>query len=357
MLSPRITPTREVVALDGLWRFALDTATGPEPWKARLDTALEVPVPASYNDLFVDSSIRDHVGVVWYQRDVRVPRGWNGERIVLRFGSVTHAAAVYVDDLLVAEHVGGYTPFEADLTDVLEAGKEFRLTVAVDNRLTNLTIPPGSVTDGPRRPRAADLLPRLLQLRRYRPLGEAVQHPHVLRRRHHRRDRHRRHGRNGRLQSSATGGDDVAVRVRVLDESGAEVAVSAGAAGSIRIDDVRLWQPGSAYLYDAGGRAGRRRRTRRQLHAAVRRADGRGARHRVPDQRRAVLLHRVRKARGHPGPRQGPRRRLPRARLPVAGVDGCELLPHQPLSVRRRRCSISPTATASSWSTRPPPSA
>ncbi|MGO4298768.1 beta-glucuronidase [Leifsonia sp. RAF41] len=250
MLSPRITPTREVVALDGLWRFALDTATGPEPWKARLDTALEVPVPASYNDLFVDSSIRDHVGVVWYQRDARVPRGWNGERIVLRFGSVTHAAAVYVDDLLVAEHVGGYTPFEADLTNVLEAGKEFRLTIAVDNRLTNLTIPPGSVTVGPdgreRQTYFHDFynyagIARSVKL--YSSPTSYVDDITVVT---------GIDGTAGTVDYSVrTGGDDVAVRVRVLDESGTEVAVSAGSAGTIRLEDVRLWQPGSAYLYDA----------------------------------------------------------------------------------------------------------
>ncbi|SDH60829.1 beta-glucuronidase [Leifsonia sp. 98AMF] len=250
MLSPRITPTREVVALDGLWRFALDTATGPEPWKARLDTALEVPVPASYNDLFVDSSIRDHVGVVWYQRDARVPRGWNGERIVLRFGSVTHAAAVYVDDLLVAEHDGGYTPFEADLTNVLEAGREFRLTVAVDNRLTNLTIPPGSVTVGPdgreRQTYFHDFynyagIARSVKL--YSTPTSYVDDITVVT---------GIDGTAGTVDYSVrTGGDEVAVRVRVLDESGTEVAVSAGSAGTIRLEDVRLWKPGSAYLYDA----------------------------------------------------------------------------------------------------------
>src|SRR6478609_8810262 len=102
MLSTRTTPTRDVIGLDGLWRFALDAAVGAEPWTSRLDTELEAPVPASYNDLFVDPTIRDHVGIVWYQRDVRVPRGWTGERIVLRFGSVTHSALVYVNDALVA---------------------------------------------------------------------------------------------------------------------------------------------------------------------------------------------------------------------------------------------------------------
>ncbi|MGN6760498.1 MAG: beta-glucuronidase [Leifsonia sp.] len=250
MLSPRSTPTREVVSLDGLWRFELATTAGSAPWTARLDTVLEAPVPASYNDRFVDAAIRDHVGVVWYQRDAWLPRGWRGERIVLRFGSVTHAAAVYVNDQLVAEHVGGYTPFEADLTDILEPGQEFRLTVAVDNRLTNVTIPPGSVTVGPdgreKQTYFHDFynyagIARSVKL--YSTPTSYVEDITVVT---------SIDGAAGIVDYSVeSAGDDVAIRLRVIDESGAEVASADGASGTVRIDDVRLWQPGSAYLYDA----------------------------------------------------------------------------------------------------------
>ncbi|MFC8429472.1 beta-glucuronidase [Streptomyces sp. NPDC057253] len=252
MLSPRATPTRDLVGLDGLWRFALDTRVSADPWTTRLDSPLEVPVPASYNDLFVDPEIRDHVGVVWYQRDVRVPRGWTGERVVLRFGSVTHAAQVYVDDLLVAEHSGGYTPFEADLTGFVAPGTEFRLTVAVDNRLTNVTIPPGTVTTGPDgRERQSYLhdfynyagIARPVLL--YSTPTTYVDDVTVVT------------GRDGtagtvgyRVETGGAHADSVAVRVRVLDETGRTVAEGAGPEGVLRIEDVTLWQPGAAYLYD-----------------------------------------------------------------------------------------------------------
>jgi len=249
MLSVRTTPTRDVVVLDGLWRFVLDTTAGAEPWTGRLASDLEVPVPASYNDLFVDSAIRDHVGVVWYQRVARVPRGWQGERIVLRFGSVTHAAAVYVNDRLVAEHVGGYTPFEADLTGVVGAGEAFRLTVAVDNRLTNVTIPPGSVTTGAdgreRQTYFHDFynyagIARSVKL--YSTPLSYVDHVSVVT---------TTDSAAGIVDYSVrTGGGDAGIRIRVLDEAGAEVAAADGATGAVRIDDVRLWQPGAAYLYD-----------------------------------------------------------------------------------------------------------
>ena len=49
----------------------------------------------------------------------------------------------------MGSHVGGYTPFEIDITDAAPAGSDVRLTVAVDNQLTNVTIPPGSVSETP----------------------------------------------------------------------------------------------------------------------------------------------------------------------------------------------------------------
>ena len=249
MLSTRTTPTREAVSLDGLWRFALDSTAGAEPWRGRLPGVLEAPVPASYNDLFVDPAIRDHVGVVWYQRDVRVPRGWAGERIVLRFGSVTHAATVYVGDTLVAEHVGGYTPFEADLTELVSAGEEFRVTVAVDNRLTNVTIPPGKVTAGP------DGTPKQIYYHdfyNYAGIARSVTLystpvSHVA-------DitvRTRLDGAAGLVDYSVAAiGDAVETRVRAIDQEGRTVAESAGAEGTLRIEDATLWRPGAAYLYE-----------------------------------------------------------------------------------------------------------
>ena len=40
MLKPQTTATRELVNLDGLWRFAVDSPETPRPWVATLDTPL-----------------------------------------------------------------------------------------------------------------------------------------------------------------------------------------------------------------------------------------------------------------------------------------------------------------------------
>ena len=76
---------------------------------------------------------------------MRVPRGWAGERVIVRVDAATHEGVVYVNDVKVAEHVGGYLPFEADITEHVTPGEEFRLTIGVNNELTMETIPPGVI--------------------------------------------------------------------------------------------------------------------------------------------------------------------------------------------------------------------
>ena len=184
-----------------------------------------MPVPASYNDIPADAAVRDHVGDAWYQTTVRVPRGWAGQRVVLRFDAATHRAVVWVDDVEVAAHEGGYTPFEADVTAHVRPGEEVRVTVVVDNRLTWHSIPPGIVENAAGR---AALLPRLLQLRRTAPVGLAVQHPAGVRRRHHRRPRP--DGTTGTVgYRVGTTGDGRGAGRAAATPTGAEVAAADGA--------------------------------------------------------------------------------------------------------------------------------
>ncbi len=91
--------------------------------KARYKKAGQLLCCGSFNDQFADADIRNYVGNVWYQREVFIPKGWAGQRIVLRFDAVTHYGKVWVNNQEVMEHQGGYTPFEADVTPYVIAGK------------------------------------------------------------------------------------------------------------------------------------------------------------------------------------------------------------------------------------------
>lgn len=252
MLRPRDTPTRECTSLNGLWRFAVDTEGEGRAdgwWRRPLPGRREAPVPASYNDLFPDPAIHDHVGDVWYQRVTRIPARWQGQRIVLRFDAATHRAVVWVDDTEVAAHGGGYTPFEADLTDLVKPGAEHRVTVVVDNTLSWQSIPPGYVEqtpDGPRQRYFHDFfnyagLHRSVWLyttpRTY--IGDITVFTRL-------------DAATGIIdyQVQAVGHEEHDVRVVLKDADGAEVARAIGATGGLTVEDVHPWRPGEGYLYE-----------------------------------------------------------------------------------------------------------
>ncbi|KAK2003146.1 hypothetical protein LX36DRAFT_697094 [Colletotrichum falcatum] len=228
MLKPQANAHRELVSLDGIWNFALATGRG-----------------------------RDHVGWVYYQRHAIVPRAWAGRRYILRLDAATHRGRVYVDDRLVAEHVGGYTPFEADLTDVVAPDRRFRLTVAVGNELDWHTVPPGRVktttTAGGRRRRKKQHYQH--DFFNYAGLARSVwlycvpeEHVDDITVVTDVAD----DGASGSVHfevGTKRPTEDSRVEVSLLDEDDNVVARARGRRGRLGVQQVRLWQPGAAYLY------------------------------------------------------------------------------------------------------------
>ena len=253
MQRPQDNPAREARCLDGLWDFRTDpTGVGRgERWFAGpLTDARLIPVPGSYNDVLLDKTVHDHVGDVWYQRTVVIPSGWADRRVVLRFDAACHRATVWFDAEQVATHEGGYTPFEADVTDLARPGEEHRITVAVDNQLSWQTLPPGIVfpkADGGKVQHYYHDFFNYAGLHRSVWLS-AIPVAHiddvtVLT---------QRDGATGIVRATVdvAGETSATVHLQLRDEAGTLVAEADGADAELRVADAHLWQPGAAYLYD-----------------------------------------------------------------------------------------------------------
>jgi beta-glucuronidase len=157
---------------------------------------------------------------------------------------------VWVGDTQVVEHEGGYTPFEADVTEHVRPGEEARVTVVVNNELSWTSIPPGFVQElddgrrvqqyfhdffnyaGLHRSVWLHATPRVH-------VGDVTVSTAEIA------------GATGVIAYRAVveGGEGHDVRVTVRDGGGAEVARADGREGAVRIDDVTLWRPGAGYLY------------------------------------------------------------------------------------------------------------
>src|SRR6266550_3172213 len=252
MLYPIMTTSRELVDLNGIWNFKLDHGTGfAEKWFGRpLQQAIPMPVPASYNDLYEGAEFRDHIGWVWYEREIVFPDHFFTQRLVLRFGSVVDEARENINGQLVVEHQGGFTPFEAEINAFVSPGKN-RLTVAVNTIVDYTTLPVGNyqeedvsglgkvVTDTPnfdffnyagiQRPVKLYTTPKTY-------VRDITLTTEV-------------HGTDARAGYIIEVEGDAEVRLSMYDESGETVARSTGPAGQLILENAHLWQPLHAYLY------------------------------------------------------------------------------------------------------------
>jgi beta-glucuronidase len=254
MLYPRSSESREVTSLDGVWMFKAD----PEDvglksrWPcAPLSGAAPMAVPASYNE--IDSALRDHTGPVWYEREVAVPAGWAGRSVILRFGAVAHMAKVFWDGRLVAEHKGGFLPFEADVTGMARPGNRHHLSVWCDSRLRWDTLPMGETRKwGPP--------PHPQGTRKFNAWGDFFNYCGIHRSvflcgvpRNRILDIVVRPGKSGSTglldwKVEAAGAECAQVTVSLLD-GGKEVARGAGKSGRLSVPDCRFWRVGHPYLY------------------------------------------------------------------------------------------------------------
>ena len=139
--------------LDGVWAFVHDDADVGltqrwfDPSAAAAFTAtIQVPYPPESEASGVGAT--GIHPVVWYRRTVTTDAlgagGSPGRRVLLHFGAVDYRATVWFDGHLVASHVGGQTPFTADVTDsgTLDA-TEHVVVVRAEDDPADLTQPRG----------------------------------------------------------------------------------------------------------------------------------------------------------------------------------------------------------------------
>lgn len=268
MLFPRESSTREQRDLNGIWRFKPDWDGEGESaqWYAHeLTDAILMPVPASYNDITQDARLRDHVGDVWYERKFWIPTSWRDKRLVVRVGSACHHASIWVNGDHVAQHRGGFLPFEGDISSHVMFGGENRLTIKVNNVLDWTTLPPGIVVD------VDDLGQPLNQYRQtyfhdffnyagiHRPVLLYMTPQRYIDDITVRTDIE---GTTGLIHYDIQlavsqegdwhhGGEEqpVTLQVHLLNSNGVEVCVCQGASGTIVVPDAHFWEPGAPYLY------------------------------------------------------------------------------------------------------------
>lgn len=132
------------------WRFLLGSPTAKN-YQADLDDSswelVSVPHTLKLTSLDLDNCKDDkrqltfQRDVGWYRRNINVSID-NNKKVFLEFEGAHQRTTLWVNGIRVGEFdVGGYTPFQFDISNYVEFGKTNQITLLVDNRRDE-TIPP-----------------------------------------------------------------------------------------------------------------------------------------------------------------------------------------------------------------------
>lgn len=114
--------------LNGEWQYAIKPTGEAEP--TAFDGNILVPFAIESSLSGVQKEVGEN-NELWYKRSFTIPSKWKGQDIVLNFGAVDWKAEVFVNDILIGSHKGGFTPFSFNITPYLKGSGAQKLVVRV----------------------------------------------------------------------------------------------------------------------------------------------------------------------------------------------------------------------------------
>ena len=152
--------SRDKISLNGKWNYIVDIQESgfydirmqPSPYGFYLnakmkkpddlieydfDKAPEMEIPSDWNTK--DNRLFFYEGTIWFKKSFNYsPK--SGKRVILYFGAVNYEAMVYLNTKLLGKHVGGFTPFNYDVTDLIKDGENF-VILKVNNKRKKENVP------------------------------------------------------------------------------------------------------------------------------------------------------------------------------------------------------------------------
>lgn len=118
----------EWLNLNGEWEYAIKPKGEVEP--AAFDGNILVPFAVESSLSGVQKMVGDQ-NELWYKRTFDVPSSWKNKNVKLNFGAVDWKADVFINDVLIGSHKGGFAPFSFDITPYLNGKNNQKLVVRV----------------------------------------------------------------------------------------------------------------------------------------------------------------------------------------------------------------------------------
>lgn len=123
------------LCLNGEWQFEVDQGgSGLERGLLQRPFSGKIIVPFCPESTLSGIGCTDFLNAVWYRKELVIPHQWAGKNVLLHFQAVDYDTTVWVNDVQVKRHRGGFTPFICNLKGIVQPGEPATIVVrARDN--------------------------------------------------------------------------------------------------------------------------------------------------------------------------------------------------------------------------------
>ena len=116
--------------LNGLWDYAILKANQIQPkryqGKILVPFSFESPLSGVGKEITPEDKM-------WYKKSFSLPESWSGKDAILHFEAVDYHCAVWVNDILVGTHKGGFDRFSFNITRYLKPSGQQKIVLAVED--------------------------------------------------------------------------------------------------------------------------------------------------------------------------------------------------------------------------------
>lgn len=130
--APRLSPMpgdfrKNNIGLSGKWFF--NPSPEKEFWRnSTYSTWKDIEVPGEW---VMQGFTVDKGKAAGYVREFTIPSSWKGKRTKLRCNGIYSESKIYINGKEAGYHLGGFTPFELDVTSLVNTGQKNTIAVSV----------------------------------------------------------------------------------------------------------------------------------------------------------------------------------------------------------------------------------
>lgn len=124
--------------LNGLWDYAILKTNQIQPKRYQGKILVPFSFESPLSGIGKKISPEDKM---WYRKSFELPKNWSGKDVVIHFEAVDYKCAVWVNDILVGSHKGGFDRFSFNITPYLKSNGQQKIVLAVEDA-TNFSSQP-----------------------------------------------------------------------------------------------------------------------------------------------------------------------------------------------------------------------